>query len=156
MRTHYYSTIVHWTGNTGKGTQGYTTYRRDHTIAAEGKPEIAGSSDPAFRGDASRYNPEELLLASLSSCHMLWYLHLCSDAGIIVTGYTDTAEGVMEETADGGGKFTEATLKPVVTVKDSSMIARANELHSRANQLCFIANSCNFPVRHNPSCTAEK
>ena len=153
---HHYSATVKWTGNTGRGTQSYTSYKRDHIIAAGNKPEITGSSDPAFRGDPLRYNPEELLLASLSSCHMLWYLHLCSEAGIIVTGYSDTATGIMEETAGGSGKFTEATLNPVVTVQDKSMIARANELHGSANKLCFIANSCNFPVKHNPVCTANE
>jgi len=154
MRTHHYVTTVNWTGNTGKGTQSYTAYKRDHVITAGGKPDIAGSSDPAFRGDPTRYNPEELLLASLSSCHMLWYLHLCSEAGIIVTDYADTAQGVMTETADGSGKFTEAALNPVVTVQNESMIAKANELHARANKLCYIANSCNFPVKHNPVCVA--
>lgn len=152
MKEHHYKTTVNWTGNTGKGTQSYTAYTRDYSISTEGKPTIEGSSDPAFRGDKSRYNPEELLLASLSSCHMLWYLHLCSENGVIVTSYIDTAKGTMAETTDGGGQFTEVTLYPVVTVADTSMIDKANELHVKANKLCFIANSCNFPVLHHAQC----
>jgi organic hydroperoxide reductase OsmC/OhrA len=153
MKNHHYTTGVNWTGNKGKGTQSYTAYTRDYSISAGGKPVIEGSSDPAFRGDKNRYNPEELLLASISSCHMLWYLHLCSENGIIVTSYTDTAKGVMTETADGGGRFTEVTLYPIVTVTESSMIEKANELHAEANKLCFIANSCNFPILHRPVTT---
>lgn len=156
MKTHHYNTIVNWTGNKGRGTESYKAYTRDYNIEATGKPEIKGSSDPAFLGDPARYNPEELLLASLSSCHMLWYLHLCSEAGIVVTDYSDNAEGTMAETPDGSGHFTAVTLKPVVTVKEGSMIDKANELHHKANIMCFIANSCNFPVSHEPTCTAEK
>jgi organic hydroperoxide reductase OsmC/OhrA len=156
MKTHNYNTILNWTGNTGKGTESYKAYTRDYTILADGKPEIKGSSDPAFLGDRTRYNPEELLLASLSSCHMLWYLHLCSEAGIVVTAYSDSAEGTMTETADGSGHFTGVTLKPSVTVTETSMIAKANELHFKANKMCFIANSCNFPVYHEPSCITKK
>jgi organic hydroperoxide reductase OsmC/OhrA len=156
MKTHHYNTKILWTGNTGEGTQSYKAYTRDYNIQADGKPEIKGSSDPAFLGDSTRYNPEELLLASLSSCHMLWYLHLCAEAGIIVTGYSDSAEGTMAETPDGSGHFTAVTLKPHVTVTNESMIVKANELHHKANTMCFIANSCNFPVYHKPSCTAEK
>ena len=112
MKNHHYTTSVNWTGNKGNGTQSYTAYTRNYSISVEGKPDIEGSSDPAFRGEKSRYNPEELLLASISSCHMLWYLHLCSANGIIVTSYSDTAKGVMTETADGGGRFTEVTFIP--------------------------------------------
>lgn len=155
MKTHNYATTINWTGNTGKGTQNYTAYKRDYSISAQGKTEIAGSSDPAFRGDPTRYNPEELLLASLSSCHMLWYLHLCAEAGIIVTAYSDSATGIMTETANGSGRFTEVTLYPVVTVTESTMIETANDLHKKANELCYIANSCNFPIHHKPVCTAE-
>ena len=109
-----------------------------------------GSSDPAFRGDSSRYNPEEMLLASLSSCHMLWYLHLCSEAEVIVTAYEDNAVGEMEETSNGSGRFAKVILRPVVTVQEESMLHKANELHQKANEMCFIANSCNFPVLHEP------
>jgi organic hydroperoxide reductase OsmC/OhrA len=148
MSVHHYKIIITWTGNRGEGTANYKSYDRNHTIHAENKLTIPASSDPAFRGDTTRYNPEEMLVASLSSCHMLWYLHLCSTAGVIVTGYTDEATGTMEETANGGGRFTEVTLHPVITVKEQSMIATAETLHPKANELCFIANSVNFPVHH--------
>ena len=152
MYEHHYTTRLVWTGNTGDGTKDYRSYQRNHVISIAGKPDIRGSSDPSFRGDATRYNPEELLLASLSACHMLWVLHLCAVAGIIVVEYTDAASGTLQETSDGGGRFTEATLHPVVTITDASRISEMNDLHHRANKLCFIANSCNFPVRHQPVC----
>jgi organic hydroperoxide reductase OsmC/OhrA len=149
---HHYKLTVKWTGNTGTGTSGYTAFERSHSIIADNKVEITGSSDPAFRGDKTKHNPEDLLLASVSSCHMLWYLHLCAMAGVIVTGYIDNATGIMIETPDGGGKFTAITLYPTVTVTDNSMTEKANELHKKANELCFIANSLNFPVSHKPTC----
>ena len=148
---HHYKATITWTGNTGKGTSDYRAYERNHTISIDGKPTIPGSSDPSFRGDPTRYNPEEMLVASLSACHMLWYLHVCTEAGVVVVDYTDDATGTMAETADGGGHFKEVTLHPKVTVSDESMIAKANELHRKANKLCFIANSCNFPVNHIPT-----
>jgi organic hydroperoxide reductase OsmC/OhrA len=148
MKAHHYKINLTWTGNLGAGTKSYTAYERNHVIKVGNKPEIPGSSDPSFRGDPARYNPEEMLVASLSSCHMLWYLHLCSAAGIIVVDYVDEATGTMEETADGGGRFTEVTLHPTVTVAEENMLAKADELHAEANRLCFIANSCNFPVHH--------
>lgn len=150
MKAHHYKVNITWTGNRGKGTASYTSYERAHIITAGNKPVIPGSSDPAFRGDTSRYNPEELLVASLSSCHMLWFLHLCSVAGVQVVEYVDDATGVMEETADGGGRFTEVTLFPIITVANEGMVAVADALHEKANALCFIANSCNFPVHHKP------
>jgi organic hydroperoxide reductase OsmC/OhrA len=152
---HHYKATIIWTGNTGKGTSNYRTYERSHTISVDGKPTIPGSSDPSFRGDPARYNPEEMLIASLSACHMLWYLHVCSEAGVVVVDYIDNATGIMAETADGGGRFKEVTLHPKVTVSDESMIAKANELHRKANKLCFIANSCNFPVNHLPICEVQ-
>jgi len=142
---------IQWTGNQGTGTSGYRDYERSHRISTENKVTIEGSSDPAFRGDKTKYNPEEMLLSSLSSCHMLWYLHFCSEAGIIVTEYTDEATGIMEETASGSGHFTEATLYPKVTVAEESMVEKAEQLHHKANQFCFIANSVNFPVKHIPT-----
>lgn len=145
-RLHRYQTRVEWTGNLGQGTADYKAYSRDHRIVAPGRPEIAGSSDPAFRGDPARYNPEDLLVASLSSCHMLWYLHLCAAAGIMVLAYRDEAEGTMEETADGGGRFVSATLRPVVTLEAGADAERALALHHEAHRLCFIANSVSFPV----------
>ena len=150
MKIHHYKIIIHWTGNKGTGTSHYKDYERSHTISAENKITIEASSDPAFRGDKTKYNPEEMLLSSLSSCHMLWYLHFCSQAGIIVTDYTDEATGIMNETANGSGHFKEATLHPVITVTEESMIERAKELHHKANEYCFIANSVNFPIKHIP------
>ena len=151
MTTHKYSLNVTWTGNTGAGTRDYRSYERRHEIAAPGKPVLPASSDPGFRGDASRYNPEELLVASLSSCHMLWYLHLASDAGIVVTAYRDEPLGTMHEAPDGNGAFTDVLLRPAVTVAHDSDIVVASELHHRAHALCFIANSVNFPVRCEPT-----
>ena len=155
-KEHIYETDLVWTGNTGAGTRTYQGYSRSHEISAEGKPVIAGSSDPNFNGDKTRYNPEELLVASLSSCHMLWYLHLCSQAKIVVLDYQDQATGKMVETADGGGRFTEATLKPRVVISKDSDAEKANELHTRAHELCFIANSVNFPVRTIAEISVEK
>lgn len=149
---HNYSLTVKWTGNTGTGTSNYKEFERNHSIFVANKTEILGSSDPAFRGDKTKHNPEDLLLASISCCHMLWYLHLCTTVGIIVTDYIDNATGIMIETANGGGKFTEVTLNQIVTITDISMIEKANELHKKANELCFVANSLNFPVLHKPIC----
>lgn len=154
MKTHQYNVTITWTGNTGTGTKTYTSYERAHEISAAGKPVIKGSSDPAFRGDTIRYNPEELFVSSLSTCHMLWYLSLCAKAGIVVTDYIDHAEGTMTEAANGGGRFSEVLLKPVVTITDEAMIEKAQQLHHEANHLCFIANSCNFPVKHDAVCKA--
>ncbi len=147
---HRYSATIEWTGNLGSGTSGYRSYARDHEIHAEGKPMIPGSSDPAFRGDRTRYNPEDLLVASLSSCHMLWYLHLCTDHQIIVRGYRDAAEGTMSEEVDGSGRFTEVVLHPEVTLQAGADRELAHALHEKAHKLCFIANSVNFPVRCDP------
>lgn len=149
-KEHRYAATTTWTGNKGTGTSGYQAYGRDYVIEIEGKAAIQGSSDPAFRGDRKKHNPEELLLMSLSSCHMLWYLHLCSEASVTVVGYVDKATGVMVETPDGGGRFLEVTLNPVVVVADQSMVEKAISLHAEANKLCFIANSVNFPVLHQP------
>ena len=145
---HNYSVTVEWTGNTGTGTSNYRGFERSHSIIIDNKAEILGSSDPAYHGDKTKHNPEELLVASLSACHMLWYLHLCAEAKVIVVDYRDNATGVMVETSDGSGRFTEVTLHPLVTVTDISMIEKANALHVKANELCFIANSVNFPVHH--------
>ena len=145
-KTHRYTLDVIWTGDEGTGTSGYRAYRRDHDIEADGKATIAGSSDPAFRGDPKRWNPEELLVASLSTCHMLWFLHLASDAGLAVTGYEDAPVGTMVETADGGGHFSEVVLHPSVTVRAGDL-SRADALHHAAHEKCFIARSVNFPVR---------
>lgn len=150
MKKHHYKTSVIWTGNTGSGTSGYTNYKRSHTIAKEGGAEIPGSSDPAFRGDATRFNPEDLLVSSVSSCHMLWYLHLCSDHNIIVLQYEDAPEGIMIESPEGGGKFEEVTLYPKVTIEGHARKDLALALHSQAHEKCFIARSCNFEIYIKP------
>lgn len=147
-REHRFELTLKWTGNNGSGTSGYREYERSHSIIAENKKEIICSSDPVFRGDNTKYSPEELLIAAVSGCHMLWYLHLCADSGIIVTDYTDNPIGTLIELPDGSGHFTEVTLQPVIAVTDKSMIEKADELHKRANELCFIANSCNFIINH--------
>lgn len=147
---HHYKATVKWTGNKGTGTDNYRNYERSHQIIIESKSDISGSSDPAFRGDKTKHNPEDLLVSSLSACHMLTYLHLCAVTGVIVTEYIDNATGIMVDTSNGGGQFTEVTLNPIVTVTEQHMVDKANELHKKANELCFIANSVNFPVRHNP------
>lgn len=148
---HHHEVTVTWTGNNGAGTHDYRGYSRDHELAADGKPTIAGSSDPAFRGEATRWNPEELLVGSLSACHQLWYLHLCADAGLVVTEYRDHAQGTMRtEAAVGSGFFTEVTLRPRVTFSGNVDLPLARELHKEAHKRCFIANSVNFPVRCEP------
>lgn len=147
-REHHYVATVTWTGNKGQGTSHYRAFDRSYTISADYKPDLLGSSDPSFRGDKTKYNPEELLLASLSSCHMLWYLHLCSEAGIKVMNYSDRAMGIMAETPNGGGRFSLVVLNPVVIISDESRIEKAKVLHQKANELCFIANSVNFSVEH--------
>lgn len=150
-KEHHYALKIEWTGNLGTGTSDYRAYTRNHIISAENKPDIPGSSDPHFRGDKTRYNPEEMLVAALSTCHMLSYLHLCAVNKVIVLEYNDNATGTMVENPDGSGKLTETTLNPVVKVKDSSMNVKALELHEQAEKMCFIASSVNFPVHHKPT-----
>lgn len=150
-KQHHYNATIVWTGNNGTGTDNYKSYERSHKIIIENKSDILCSSDPAFRGDKTKHNPEELLLSVVSSCHMLWYLHLCSEAGVVVLDYTDSATGIMDEGSNGNGRFTKVTLNPVVTVTENTMVDKANELHKKANELCFIANSVNFPVTHHPT-----
>ncbi|HWV34945.1 MAG TPA: OsmC family protein [Thermomicrobiales bacterium] len=145
-REHTYGTTVTWTGNTGSGTTSHRSYERLYDISSEGKPVIAGSSDPAFRGDPARYNPEDLLVASLSACHMLWYLSLSAKAGIVVTAYRDRAEGTMAEAANGSGRFTHLVLRPEVTVAAGTDLDKADAIHHDAHAMCFIANSINFPI----------
>jgi organic hydroperoxide reductase OsmC/OhrA len=150
MKEHIYKSQIEWTGNKGTGTDNYKNYERSHKIIIENKKIIEGSSDPKFNGDRKRHNPEELLLSSLSSCHMLWYLHFCSVNNIVVEKYLDNAQGIMIEEQNGSGYFKEVTLNPVVIVKNDDMIEKAIELHKKANEYCFIANSVNFPVGHKP------
>jgi len=143
---HKYLVTVKWTGRPT-----HQNFERDHDIMAEGKSPIKGSSDPAHRGDSSRWNPEELLVASLSTCHQLWYLGLCSQAGIVVTEYEDTAEGSMAEDASGAGQFTSVTLHPKVTISAESDVAKATNLHHTAHKMCFITRSVNFPINNVPT-----
>ena len=151
MKKHEYQTSLRWTGNRGTGTSDYRAYSRDHEITGPSKTAVVpGSSDPHFRGDATRYNPEDLLVASLSACHMLSYLHLCAVNHIVVTGYEDDATGTMAENSDGSGEFREVMLRPRVTITAESDAAKAISLHEEAGKLCFIARSVNFPVRHEP------
>jgi len=146
MKQHSYQVQIEWTGNDGSGTKTYKGYRRDHTISCNGKPTIPGSSDPDFRGDAARYNPEELLVAALSSCHMLWYLHLCAVNHVTVVEYRDRASGVLQENEDGSGSFVAVQLKPSVTTMAGDNRDKAIALHQEAHRYCFIAKSVNFPV----------
>lgn len=154
-KQHHFAVRNTWTGNLGEGTANYRAYKRDHEISGDGKATpVLGSSSARFRGDDARYNPEELLIGSLSACHMLWMLHLCADAGIAITEYKDHASGVMEEADDGSGRLTEVTLHPAITITDAARIHDAEALNQRAHHLCFIANSVNFPVRCEPVVTA--
>jgi organic hydroperoxide reductase OsmC/OhrA len=148
-RPHRYRVDVVWTGNRGTGTDGYRNYSRNHVIRIPGKPELAGSSDPTFRGDATRHNPEDMLVSALSTCHMLAYLHMATVAGVVVTDYRDAAEGTMVTEGDGG-HFTEVVLRPTVTITATSDPAKAEAAHEAAHHACFIANSVNFPVRCEP------
>jgi len=150
QKNHHYHVQIHWIGNLGQGTRSYRSYGRGHEITSGHKPTIVGSSDPAFRGDGNCYNPEELLVASISSCHMLWYLHLCAEAEIVVTAYEDEASGTMAEMENGAGHFTEVKLQPKVTLQAGSDETLAIALHQRAHELCFIANSVNFPIHCEP------
>lgn len=146
---HKYAVKVTWIGNRGTGTSAYTAYGRQHTISAGTKPDIPGSSDPAFRGDADRWNPEDLLVAAASACHKLWYLHLCAEAGIAVMSYEDQAEGTMNDSL-AGGRFTSITLRPRVQVRPTDDAERAVALHHTAHEKCYVANSLNFPVACEP------
>jgi len=150
VKQHTYLCDVEWTGNDGEGTKTYKSYRRDHVITCDGKPAIPGSSDPSFRGDPTRYNPEEFLVASLSSCHMLSYLHLCAVNNINVLEYRDRAEGIMRENPDGSGEFLHAVLNPQVRIEAGGDLEKAADLHHKAHSLCFIARSVNFPVDVKP------
>jgi organic hydroperoxide reductase OsmC/OhrA len=150
-KTHTYEVALTWTGNTGTGTSAYGAFERSVDASAEGKPVIPGSADPAYRGARDRWSPEELLVVSLSQCHMLWYLVLCAKEGVVVTDYVDHASGILSETPDGGGHFEEVMLRPEVTIATADRIERAIALHERAHDLCFVARSVNFAVRAEPT-----
>lgn len=154
-KAHTYTAHIDWTNASGTGTTGYKAYSRDHVIQVAGKSDIAASADPAFRGDASRHNPEDLFVASISSCHMLWYLHLAAVAGVVVTAYEDDAVGTMVEDANTGGRFTSVVLRPRVTISADSDPENARAAHEQAHKMCFIANSVNFPVTCEPTIIAS-
>jgi organic hydroperoxide reductase OsmC/OhrA len=154
MKEHIYQATILWTGNKGTGTLDYASYSRNFTLKIANKPDLMCSADTPFRGDGTKHNPEDFFLASLSSCHMLWYFHLCADAGIQVIEYTDEPIGKMIQDP-AGGRFTSVQLRPKVVISDTSKIELANSLHHEANKQCFIANSCNFPVTHQPTCIAS-
>lgn len=147
---HHFAVRTEWLGNLGTGTSDYRSYGRNNLVSADGKAPIDGSSAKPFRGDPARWNPEELLIAALSQCHMLSYLHVATTNGIVVVDYTDDAVGTMQQTPDGGGHFTSVTLRPVVTISAGDP-ELAMTIHHRASELCFIASSVNFPVGHEPT-----
>jgi organic hydroperoxide reductase OsmC/OhrA len=147
MKTHQYVAKIEWTGNKGAGTFDYRSYSRSHNILIDGKSDIMASSDSAFRGNASKHNPEDLFVSSIAACHMLWYLHLCSDAGIIVMSYEDRAEGTMLIDKKGSGQFSAIVLSPTISISPESDKELALSLHSKAHEMCFLANSCNFEIR---------
>jgi organic hydroperoxide reductase OsmC/OhrA len=146
-----YDVTVRWEGNRGTGTSTYTAYGRDHRITAGDRPPIPGSADPLFRGDPLRYSPEDLLVAAASACHMLWYLHLCADAGVTVLDYEDRARGRMSVSPAGGGAFDEVVLRPRIVLEPGADVELAGRLHRDAHDRCFIANSLRCPVRCEPA-----
>lgn len=155
MSEHTYEVTVSWTGNRGPGTTGIRDYDRDHTVTADGPPVIEGTADPGFLGDPTRWNPEQLFTASISQCHMLWYLGLCARAGVVVHGYTDEAEGTMVSGPDHRARFSEVVLRPHVVVDTAEQVERAVALHEKAHEMCFIAQSVNFEVKVDPLVTVH-
>ena len=153
---HRYAVTVRWTGNRGDGTSTYRGYSRDHDIEIPGLPVLKGSADPTFHGDRTRYNPEQLLLAALSQCHMLSFLHVAVKHGVVVTAYEDRAVALMRTNRDGSGQFESATLRPEVTVAAAVDAALMDQLHEEANKVCFIARSVNFPVLHEPAAKVQE
>jgi len=150
-RRHEYRVLNRWSGNLGTGTSSYAAYSRNHELSGDAKKSaIPGSADPLFRGDRERYNPEELLVSAVSACHMLWVLHRCADAGIVVTEYTDEATGEMQERADGSGEFTRVVLRPHMKITDTSRADEVIAIHAKVHEVCAIARSVNFPVEHEP------
>ena len=155
MSEHTYEVTVSWTGNRGSGTTGIRDYDRDHTVTADGPPAIEGTADPGFLGDPTRWNPEQLFTASISQCHMLWYLGLCARAGVAVREYTDEAEGTMVSGPDHRARFSEVILRPRVVVAATEQVERAVALHDKAHEMCFIAQSVNFEVKVDPLVTVR-
>jgi organic hydroperoxide reductase OsmC/OhrA len=155
LREHNYKLTAVWTGNKGDGTKNIRTYDRSHTVSVEGKPELFLTTDNPVVGDKSKLNPEDLLVTAISSCHMLSYLYVCAMEGIVITSYTDNTTGIMIENTSGGGNFKEVTLNPIFYVADESMVEKAIELHHKAHEICYIANSVNFEVKFNPTCKVD-
>jgi organic hydroperoxide reductase OsmC/OhrA len=158
--SHNYTSRIVWTGNRGEGTAHYRGYDRTWDIAVPGKPVVHCSNDPLLGGDPAKMNPEDLLLSALSACHMLWYLHYASDAGIVVTHYADTPVGIGEVTRGGAGRFVSATLRPVATIRGPADRGPANlqaarAIHDRIHEVCFVARSVNFPVSYEPQFIRE-
>ncbi len=155
MKQHTYSSRIRWTGNTGEGTAHYRAYTRNWEVAVPGKPVIPCSNDPLLGGNTGLMNPEDLLLSALAGCHMLWYLHLASDAGIVVTAYEDDPQGIGEVAPGGAGRFVRAVLRPRITVRPGADLARAEAIHHEIHKVCFIARSVSFPVEIAPVFTVE-
>ncbi len=155
-KRHSYVVGIRWVGNLGSGSSSYTAYSRNFEVLSAQKPVVPGSSDPAFRGDPQRYNPEEMLVAALSSCHMLWYLHLCATGGIRVVAYEDRPNGIMVEVEAGGGYFESVVLRPEVVISSTSDKSKALEVHEEAHRRCFLANSMNFPIRTDATVRCEE
>ncbi|MEP7196102.1 MAG: OsmC family protein [Saprospiraceae bacterium] len=153
---HHYKVKTVWTGNRGTGTNSLKSYDRSHTSSIDGKPDLQLTTDNPAVGDKSKLNPEDLLVTAIASCHMLSYLYVCAIEGVIVLEYIDNATGVMLDLGEKGGHFKSVTLNPRVTVADSSMISKANELHHKAREICYIANSVNFEARCEPTCSANQ
>ncbi len=153
MTRHEYKLRLLWQGE--RGTTDYASYNRGYRLIVDGKQELAGSADPAFRGDAGKHNPEELFLGALSACHMLTYLALCARRRLVVTAYRDEPSGTLTLEPGGGGRFTSITLRPRVTVFRAQDNAEAIALHERAHVACFIASSCAAPITVVPTIDAE-
>lgn len=155
QQIHNYKLTATWHGNKGTGTSGLKDYDRSHTVTIQGKPELHLTTDNPAVGDKSKWNPEDLLVTAISSCHMLSYLYVCALEGVVITAYTDNATGIMVEHEGGGGRFKEITLNPICEVADENMMEQAIALHHKAHQICYIANSVNFEVKCNPTCNIK-
>lgn len=149
-KEHEYVARLTWDGNPGDGTASYERYGRQFVVQIDGKPDLRGSADPQFRGDAALHNPEDLFLAAISTCHMLSYLALCARRGVRVVAYEDEARGTLRFDGTGGGRFVEVTLHPRVTISADSDLALARELHGEAHETCYVASSCSVPIHHQP------
>jgi len=150
-KQHEYTSRIAWTGNRGEGTSSYRGYDRTWDIVTPGKPVVHCSNDPLLGGNPALANPEDLLLSSLAACHMLWYLHYASEAGIVVSSYQDDPVGIGESSPNGAGRFLRAILKPHIVLRLGSDLTKADAIHHRIHEVCFIARSVNFPVSYEAS-----